>query len=176
MNIPKAHYSFEELMDGSIENIPSESGVYFILAHPDFRYDYFSLTEGVKFYDGKETSKGIDYLQHIGEIHKASGSHVLYIGSAKNLQERLKQFLKWGYDLPGSPHSGGKMLWQIKDNKKFRVAYMLSNEPERDESVMIDQHVIEYHCFPFANEKRGIKKLGLLTDKEFNRIINKWKG
>lgn len=173
MNVPKALYSFEELMDGKIGEIPTDSGVYFVLAHPEFEYNYLSLSDGIKTYKGKPTSKSLEKLQHVGNIHKDSGSQILYIGSANNLQERIKQFMNWGYELVDRPHSGGKMLWQIKNNKKFKVAYMLSREPEQDESIMIDQHVIEYHCFPFANEKRGKREFGLLTNKEFKRILNK---
>lgn len=173
MNIPKKLYSFEELMNGKIKEIPRDSGVYFVLAYPDFEYNYLFQTEGRKSYKGKLTSKSMEKLQHIGDIHKNSGSQIFYIGSAKNLQERIEQYMRWGYDLAGSPHSGGKILWQIKNNKKLKVTYMLSSVPERDEAVMIDQHIIEYHCFPFANEKRGKKEFGLLTDKEFKKILIK---
>ncbi len=169
MKTPKTDYTFSSLKNGDIEKIPETPGVYFVTCHKDYDYSYLTMTEGIKSYKGKSTVKTIDVLKGIGDKHKRSGSTILYIGKADNLQVRIRQYMNWGYNVKDNPHSGGKMLWQLKNNKLFNVSYIEiddKEDPEKIETHLIDQHIIEYHCKPFANEKRGKKEYWLISKKE----------
>lgn len=171
MNIPESILTFESLMQGNIGKVPTERGVYFIYCDDDYIYNYLPITEGRKSYKGKSTTQPVDKLKAIGDKQKMSGSNILYIGKADNLRDRLRQYMNWGYDISDSPHSGGKRLWQLVDNKRFHISYILTEEPNKVESILIDTHIIEYHCKPFANVYRGNKSYWLLTDQQAKKLL-----
>lgn len=171
MDIPKSLFTFESLMQGDIDKVPTESGVYFIYCDSDYMYNYLPITDGIKNYKGKTTTLPVNKLISIGDKQKLSGSNILYIGKADNLRTRLRQYMNWGYDISDSPHSGGKRLWQLVDNKRFHVSYMLTDEPNKMESILIDTHIIEYHCKPFANICRGNRIYGLLTAQQAKKLL-----
>ena len=159
------NYSFEELRNGKIQEIPVTSGVYWVIMPDSFVMEYMKETDGPVY--GKRGNKmayDLAKLQKKGEHYKKPehGGNILYIGKATNLRNRLKQYYEFGYNEERHyVHEGGRAIWQLRNNKKLQVAYKECSEAEKEETELIDKYMLEYGALPFGNMRRGNKKYKL---------------
>jgi len=128
-------YTFEELHNGAISEIPATSGVYFVLMPENYRIRIKEETDGFKLTSkGKPSAYSVEKLEkkakHYGDKDLYS-SNILYIGKAKDLHRRIEQYV--GYRYNGSnlfPHDGGRAIWQLENNEKLIVRYLECQEGE----------------------------------------------
>lgn len=88
-------YTVEELHNGAIENIPSASGVYFVLIPKGFDLVVKETTDGRKVTSkGRISSYPVKDLQrrllHYGDENEKRNSQILYIGQSVNLHQRRR--------------------------------------------------------------------------------------
>ena len=136
-------YTFEELHNGALDEIPSTSGVYFVIMPEHFKLILKSETDGFK-------------IKHYGGEEKYN-NHILYIGKAKDLHRRIEQYVGYRYNVPNLfPHDGGRAIWQLENNEKLLVRYLECKEGEdcRDmEHKLLCRYKEQYGAYPFANWK-----------------------
>lgn len=158
-------YSFRQLRDGKIEEIPSTSGIYWVIMPLDFSMDYLEETEGRKYgKKGRKMSYEVNKLREWGEHYQKYKQEegILYIGKAKNLQNRIRQYYEFGYnDEKYHVHEGGRAIWQLRNNKELLIRYQECDNEEKVETELIDKYILEYGVRPYANRKRGLKKYRL---------------
>jgi len=154
-------YTFEELHNGAIEQIPKVSGVYFVIIPKDFCLRIKEKTDGFEM-----TSKGTPSsypikrlnpkIEHYG-MNYPYKSNILYIGKAKDLQRRIEQYVGYRYKDPNLfPHDGGRALWQLENNEKLLVRYLVCKEEEdcrEMENQLLCTYKTKYGAYPFANWK-----------------------
>lgn len=159
------NYSFEELRNGKIREIPAASGVYWVIMPDSFLMEYMKETDGPMYgKKGKKMVYDLAKLQKRGEHYRRSenGGNILYIGKAKNLRNRLKQYYEFGYNEEGyHVHEGGRAIWQLKNNKKLQIAFKECLEEEKEEAELLDKYILKYGALPFGNMRRGKKKYRL---------------
>ena len=117
--------SFEELYNGKLKLIPPKSGVYLVIMPSNFKLQINETTEGREIFKGKNMLYSMEDLNRKAEHYNLPerGGNILYIGKAKNLHNRIKQYVAWGYfnknNTKSSPHAGGRAIWQLNNNKKL---------------------------------------------------------
>ena len=158
-------YSFRQLRDGKIEEIPSTSGIYWVIIPLNFSMDYLEQTEGTQYgKKGRKMSYEVNKLREWGQ-HYQKNKHeegILYIGKAKNLQNRIRQYYEFGYnDEKHHVHEGGRAIWQLRNNKELLIRYQECVNEEKVETELIDRYILEHGVRPFANMRRGLKKYRL---------------
>lgn len=128
--------------------VPAVEGVYVVLrlkgSAPVF------LEEGTGgFFKGKNPNVTTDVL----ESNWVDGEPVLYIGKAKSLSKRLKQYMQFGGCKPVG-HYGGRYIWQLKDSDELIVCWRCVGNSLAVEASMIADFK-DSHCGlrPFANLK-----------------------
>jgi hypothetical protein len=158
-------YTFKELKDGMINEIPTSSGVYWVLIPEKFCIKYMEETDGPTY--GKKGNKmayTIDKLEKWGAHYfkEDRGGNILYIGKATNLQNRIQQYLDFGYnDEKYLVHEGGRAIWQLENNKDLLITYKKCQDEEKIEAELIDKYIMKYGEKPFANQRRGKKQYRL---------------
>lgn len=152
-------YTFEELHNGAISEIPATSGVYFVLMPENYKIRIKEETDGFKLTSkGKPSAYAVEKLEkkakHYGDKNPYS-SNILYIGKAKDLHRRIEQYV--GYRYNGSnlfPHDGGRAIWQLGNNEKLIVRYLecQANEDCREmEHNLLSNYKKKHGAYPFAN-------------------------
>ena len=136
-----------------IIKIPKEPGIYFVLNNLDdiefrddtdllhyynenFPYDYEKLNKK------KEILKEKKYLKNI-----------LYIGKATELNQRLKQYMKYGCN-KCKIHKGGRAIWQINNYQYLKVFWIeIKNkiQAEKAEKKLLSEFKSKNTVYPFAN-------------------------
>lgn len=145
-------YTIGSLMKNSCSTIPRQKGVYLVLNHKN---EHSFLDENVGgHFKGKNPTLPINKLidNWVGK------SRILYIGKAggfsskATLHSRLKQYMRFGNGEPVG-HWGGRLIWQIKSNRKLLIAYKMLNgvEPREYEKTLISNFIESYKKLPFAN-------------------------
>lgn len=154
-------YTVEELHNGAINSIPSESGVYFVLMPKGFDLIVKDVTDGRKTTSkGKVASYPVDDLQrrilHYGN-RKKYNSQILYIGKSDNLCDRIKQYIGFRYNDPGlAPHNGGRSIWQLENNERLLFCYHVcrpGEDCEKMEKELLLLYKDRHGCYPFANRR-----------------------
>lgn len=152
-------YTFEELHNGAISEIPATSGVYFVLMPENYKIRIKEETDGFKLTSkGKPSAYSVEKLEkkakHYGDKNPYS-SNILYIGKAKDLHRRIEQYV--GYRYNGSnlfPHDGGRAIWQLGNNEKLIVRYLECQENEdcrEMEHNLLFNYKKKHGAYPFAN-------------------------
>jgi hypothetical protein len=83
-----------------------------------FCLKYMKETDGPAY--GKKGTKmayPVHKLEEWGAHYSKAdrGGNILYIGKAKNLQNRIQQYLEFGYnDEKYMVHEGGRAIWQLE--------------------------------------------------------------
>lgn len=166
----------KELHNEKIELIPEEAGIYYFLLPNGFQIEVLEETEGLvryrkwdkkkKDYVMKESRYDTkDLIKRVIQYQTNSDNNVIYIGSAVNLRERIRAFIDFRFDDIQNfhYHSGGRSVWQIKNNIDLLVAWKTVEVPEGSiakdyvrmiERQEIDNHIEKYGCKPFANRRR----------------------
>lgn len=154
-------YTFEELHNGALDNIPSTSGVYYVLVPDNFVLRVKEDTDGFKLTSKGEPStfdveKLSRKLLHYGKSLPYR-SNVVYIGKAKDLHRRIEQYVGYRYNIPNLfPHDGGRAIWQLENNEKLIVRIQECKEDEdcRDlEHKLLCEYKNKHASYPFANWK-----------------------
>ena len=150
-----ATYSFKELFENNkLTNITQSKGIYKILIPTDFEFILTSTTDAK---DGKEPFP-VDELQAKWDSIADHSDRIVYIGKADTLRDRIRQYTKHGYGLE-KKHTGGRAIWQLKDNKELLVSIYTCSEkedPEVIESMLLDEYEDTHNnTLPFANRYHG---------------------
>lgn len=155
-------YTFEELYNGAIKQIPNTSGVYFVIIPVNYEIRIKEKTDGFELTSkGKSSSYPIEKLQkkaeHYGEKYPYT-SNILYIGKARDLQRRIEQYVGYRYNGPNLfPHDGGRAIWQLENNEKLLLRYMECKEDEDCEVIekqLICTYKERHGAYPFANMRK----------------------
>lgn len=148
-------FGFEEiqsLMNNNCTNVPDRKGIYFVLRNEGPR-EFLPNSVGGHF---KEKNPTVP-TQTL-EDRWVDNALVVYIGqsgggsSDATLNKRMKQFMKFGQGQPVG-HWGGRLIWQIKDNKKLKICWksLPNDDPREFEKELIQQFENHYSKKPFAN-------------------------
>ena len=142
--------------------VPVAPGVYVVLrmgvSSPVFRE---ASTAGR--FKGKDPSVALERLAS----KWVPSTEVLYIGKASArkggraaLRKRLDEYRRHGGGEPGG-HWGGRLIWQLADCDDLRVAWRVSDtdDAEELEAELLDAFVERYGTLPFANLKRGTRRV-----------------
>lgn len=131
--------------------IPKARGVYLVLRLSEAAPEFLRIETGC--FKNKNPNVSIQEL----EKNWVVGTPVIYIGKAggeneATLQSRIRQYLRFGRG-KNSGHSGGRLIWLIKDYKDFVVCWkeLPAEEPREYEKALIQEFVAEFGQRPFAN-------------------------
>lgn len=146
---------FEEiqsLMNNNCDNVPDRKGIYFVLRDP-IQSEFLDRSVGGHF-KGKDPTIATQIFSN----RWIDETLVVYIGqsgggtSAATLKKRMRQFMKFGQSQPVG-HWGGRLIWQIKDNRKLKICWksVVEGDPRAVEKNLIQQFENIYSKKPFAN-------------------------
>ncbi len=147
MNKYDGGFSVQELYECSCSQIPSHSGIY-IVKRKSQDIPIF-LEEGTGgFFKDKNPNVPFKIL----EDNWVQNTEVLYIGKAKNLKERIRQYVKFGYGFKIG-HQGGRYIWQLKDSQELMIYWnvLKDKNPREEEKKSLISFVKHYGKLPFAN-------------------------
>lgn len=129
--------------------VPSQSGVYVVLAHAGEMPTFLDVSRGGRF---KGRNPTVDRAVLASKFVR--GSETLYIGRATELDQRVGLLTRFGSGEPVA-HWGGRYLWQIDQPESLRVAWRLEADPVEAEARLLDEFEVEFGRLPFANLVRG---------------------
>lgn len=150
-------YTFKELHDGALENIPKTSGVYFVLAPENFILSVKAETDGFKLTSkGEPSTFDVERLEekllHYGK--PPYNNNIIYIGKAKDLHRRIEQYVGYRYNVPNLfPHDGGRAVWQLENNEILLVRYQECDDCREREHELLCDYKEKYGAYPYANWK-----------------------
>lgn len=144
-----------------MSNIPTKSGVYFVIVPPAFNSRTFIYPGTGGHYKGNDPNIPIVDLEK-GWVENAD---ILYIGKAggvrrngvpykTNLKTRIRTLLKFGNMDDKAPHWGGRYLWQYKDSSELLIYWYVCKDNENAvqlEIKLINDFKRQYGRIPFAN-------------------------
>ena len=139
-----------------IKKVPNTAGVYFIVIPDEMKIKTITFTSNIKNHSIKEKNKPYKISKLVGKTEKVKDNEkVVYIGKAKNLKKRLKQYMNYLYK--GSKnHAGGRAIGQIQNYDSFLICrYMLSEIPEEIEKEKLIEYRNRNGELPLANWKVG---------------------
>ena len=127
-----------------------KTGIYVVLLPTCAKPIFLRKGTGGKF-KGLEPNYSLKYV----EQNWVKGARVLYVGKAagrKGLRDRINSLVKFGLGRPVS-HRGGRLLWQLKDNKKFLIRWRACPAASAHslEKKMIRKFKDGHDELPFAN-------------------------
>jgi len=146
----KNAYTFKELENGKLEKIEKRHGIYKVSVPKDFG-EIVLNPKKYKEYDIK--SEKIEKREPLLKGKRK----VLYIGRAKNLHRRIKQYIKYGLH-EADNHKGGRYIFAINgwENLLIEVEYC-ENYKEREADGINKFKETHNGERPFANLKDGDK-------------------
>ena len=147
--------SVKHLIESDCENIPNVMGVYVVFYKIE-QINFLNDSIGGHF-KGKNPTVSINKLSE----KWVDNTPILYIGKAggfksnATLKKRIKQYIQFGNGQPVG-HWGGRLIWQIKENRELLIAYKsLSDiDPREYEKTLLNKFFEIYGKLPFANLKR----------------------
>jgi len=148
-------YTVEQLHD-NYDLIPTCNGVYYIEIPDKFIVEILDTTTAPQVYKNKTTLK--DKTELINKF-KNGNKKLIYIGKAEcsnGLRKRISDLIKWGYNESvkfREDHYGGRVIWQIKDNKCLLIYWSEDeNAQEKEHRELID-YKEKYGVYPLGNWK-----------------------
>jgi hypothetical protein len=135
------------LRESACHQVPEVPGVYLVL-HPQPQPPVFlDYSRGGRFND-KDPTVPIQKLQQAW----VTGAIVIYIGKATVLQDRLRNYMRFGQGHPAH-HHGGRYIWQLAGAEHLLVCWkVLADEKPADvEGQLIQEFKARYGKRPFAN-------------------------
>ena len=156
---------------GEIISIKNEEGIYRILIPENFDFTIMDHTDGrFDYKDSKPNDPSNKNVYAPDKLIRKRDSilrinpneRLVYIGKAskgkngdRGLKTRIQEYILWGYNIIPTTgffvHSGGKAIWQIKNNKDLIVTYEYISEPEIAEKEELLRFKEKYGKYPFAN-------------------------
>ena len=132
--------------------IPRQMGIYVSINTLE-KVSFLERSVGGHF-KGKDPTLSVEDLKK----NWVENALVLYFGKAggagstATLQSRLKQYMQFGEGKPIG-HWGGRLIWQLADNRDLIVAWkpLSDQEPREVEKQLIAQFEDSYGKKPFAN-------------------------
>jgi hypothetical protein len=140
--------TFDSLREGGIKSVPTDGGAYVVLRERDDAPRYLEASIGGWF---KKRDPTVD--ASVLAAKWLEGCHVVYIGKAKSLKDRLGTYMKFGAGKPIG-HWGGRYIWQLADSADLLVAWRACRESETPpglESELVREFRKEHGGLPFAN-------------------------
>ena len=128
--------------------IPDVPGVYLVLYTSKGNPDFINPGTG-GFFKGKNPNVSIEELQ----ANWIDNEPIIYIGKAKSLHKRIKQYMDFGSGCPVG-HYGGRYIWQIKDSGSLIICWkpIIDQNPADIESRLIQEFKAQHNGQrPFAN-------------------------
>lgn len=136
-----------------IEEVPSEKGVYMVVAPNSFVCQFMERSTG-GFFKKRNPSVPVSKL-YSKWVPKAL---VLYIGKAGSpdgnatLRKRITGFIGFGNGKPIG-HWGGRYIWQLRDAEQLLICWRVfpGAIPREVKKSLISSFEAKYGCLPFAN-------------------------
>jgi hypothetical protein len=124
--------------------------VYVVLREPTRPPKFLTINPG-GHYQGKDPTVPVATLKAAW----VPGAHVLNIGKANTIRDRLRTYARYGAGNPKAAHRGGRYIWQLAESNKLLVAWhpILWGERARDYETRLIAHFQALHGDrrPFAN-------------------------
>ena len=148
-------FTFRELYEQNLfTELPTCGGIYKILLPEDFEFIIKPTTDAV---DGKLPKPVKELIDKWNKIENHD-DRIVYIGKAKKLRQRLRQYTKHGYG-KAKNHTGGRAIWQLENNKELLIQIEPCEadvDPEYIESMLLDEYFLAHNnTLPFANFRKG---------------------
>lgn len=148
-------FTFRELYEQKLyKELPTCGGIYKILLPEDFEFIIKPTTDAV---DGKLPKPVKELIDKWNQIENHD-DRIVYIGKAKKLRQRLRQYTKHGYG-EAKNHTGGRAIWQLENNKELLIQIEPCEadvDPEYIESMLLDEYFLAHNnTLPFANFRKG---------------------
>ena len=139
--------SFRQLLGGELSAVPSRPGVYVVVYSKSGKPAWMAVSSGGRF-KGRDPSVAVRVL----DAKWVEGAPIIYIGMAKSLRSRLRQFAKFGAG-EAIGHWGGRYIWHIPDASDLLVAWVaVTDATAREVEVsLLQEFVRQYRSLPFAN-------------------------
>lgn len=140
---------FDALRSGGINSVPKAGGVYVVLREADTPPTFLASNPGGRF-KRRDPTVAVSEL----EAKWVGGCHVIYIGKAKNLRRRVKQYMDFGSG-KAVGHWGGRYIWQVADASTLLIAWRAAasdETPAMAEAKLMGRFKSQYSGrLPFAN-------------------------
>ena len=126
-------------------NLTELSGIYRVLNLDNIPIIFTATSTNTKF-----TPYDVNDLQ---DRFNASGKNeILYIGKAKKLEKRIKQYIKFGLNQVNN-HKGGRSIFQIKDYDQLYIEIIACENCECVEKSMLIGFRNQFGTLPMANRQ-----------------------
>jgi hypothetical protein len=139
--------TFEELRrDG--DAVRTSGGVYVVTRQVTYPPTFLAESCGGHFKDRNPTE-----LVDVLECKWVPDAEMIYVGRAKVLQRRLRQYADFGAGRPVG-HWGGRYIWQLSDSDHLLVAWRACGDDESPsdlEAGLAGRFKRAYGRLPFAN-------------------------
>lgn len=152
----KTRYTFEELYNGALKQIPIGSGIYKVYKPEGFQMVFRSDSDAP--FVNEQLIDAAILQEKWNRVLESPGyeENLLYIGKAKNLRRRIRQYVRTGYG-KAINHSGGRVIFQLENNKKLEIEYYEYENCKEIEAIEIEKYILNRGVLPFANWKKGEK-------------------
>jgi hypothetical protein len=135
------------------KQVPGSSGVYAIVREETDEPAFLERSGG-GWWKGKDPTVTHDKLL----AKWVDGTPTVYIGKADSLRSRLDLLIGFSRG-EAIMHWGGRYLWQLEGCERLLVAWRVEPEFAGTETDLIDEFIDTYGRLPFANLKRGDRRL-----------------
>ena len=147
-----------ELQSGPLPRLEelSQRGVYAVVCSPTYTPSFIEV-ESARRNCNVISPWSLERLKR----KWVSGVEVLYFGKAGTdtekgtLRKRLNEFIRHSQGKTKN-HRDGEILWQLRGYKNFEIGYLPTDNPEQEESRLIDLFESKTGQLPFANKVRGV--------------------
>ena len=137
----------KDLIENGCSAVNSVSGVYIVKVPRDFV---------VRFNRDKVNSicNPYDVLELQNKYNSVEDKSVVYIGKAKNLQRRIRQYVNFGLG-KGRIHKGGRAIFQIDNHAELEIEYIECDNYAEEERKLQLVYIDKNGNLPLANRKIG---------------------
>jgi hypothetical protein len=135
--------------------VPDREGVYVVFRDADDLPVFLERSAAGRF-KGKDPSVGVARLR----TEWVDGTGIMYVGRARagkrgfTLNKRLDEYRRFGAGNPVA-HWGGRLIWQLADQRELLVGWRACAHPADVEHDMIEEFRDMHGKLPFANLRRG---------------------
>lgn len=134
-------WKIEDLIHNNCSGISQKEGIYKVIVPSGFE-----VKLNPTLANPAHKPYSIDVLAK--KYAASNNKQVLYVGKAKNLRTRIKQYMNYA-QCKGKTHKGGRAVFQVEDFTQLYIEVIECENAQREESLMIDK------LLPMANMRRG---------------------
>lgn len=136
-----------DIINNNYASLPKKtSGIYMVTVPNEFVVRFTREVEN--------KSHPIYCVEELIEKFNQGDKKTLYIGKAKDLQKRIKQYISYGLN-KGKVHKGGRAIFQIEDYKQLEIELIYTNDYVLEEKKLQKQYLIDNKVLPLANWRIG---------------------